>query len=115
MNRTVVFLAFASIALVGVVGIILIIHLRPDATATLISAISQILGMVSAFAVVAYGLGKLNEKVDTVRTQTNGTLSAKEDRIKRLEKLLISEGIDPHEETHDPRAAAGTEKGSGHD
>jgi hypothetical protein len=97
MNRTVVFVTFAVIALTGLVGVILIIQLRPDATATLIGAITQILGLVSAFAVVSYGLGKLNEKVDTVRTQTNGTLSAKEERIKQLEKQLIEKGINPHE------------------
>lgn len=97
MNRTVVFVTFAVIALTGLVGVILIIHLRPDATATLISAISQILGLVSAFAVVSYGLGKLNEKVDTVRTQTNGTLSAKEEKIQKLEKALIDKGVNPHE------------------
>ena len=75
MNRTVVFLAFATLAALGIIGATAILLLRPDATATLTGFIVQILGLASVAAVTFYGLGKANEKLERVEKQTNGTLS----------------------------------------
>jgi hypothetical protein len=84
MNRTVVFVTFAALAGVLVLGsVILAIH-RPDATATLNSLIVTVLAVVAGSAGTFYGLGKLNEKVDAVQRQTNGTLSKKDEEIAQL-------------------------------
>lgn len=85
MNRTAVFVTFSMLAGVGIVGaLVLSIH-RPDATATFIGLVVTILGLVATFAGTAYGLGRLGEKVEAVRHQTNGTLSARDERIAELE------------------------------
>lgn len=105
MNRTVVFVTFAALAGVLVLGsVILAIH-RPDATATLNSLIVTVLAVVAGSAGTFYGLGKLNEKVDAVKAQTeatqiqtNGTLTKERAENKRLLALLESNGIKAHEE-----------------
>ncbi|PPF21037.1 hypothetical protein [Rathayibacter sp. AY1A7] len=85
MNRTAVFVTFAFLACVGLVGaIILSIH-RPDALGGFVVLVGSLLGSVATFAGTAYGLGRLNEKVDAVKHQTNGTLSARDERIAVLE------------------------------
>jgi hypothetical protein len=75
VNKTVVFVCFSALAAVGLVGaVVLAIH-RPDATATFTSLIVTVLGIAASAAGTFYALGKQGEKLDAIKTQTNGTLS----------------------------------------
>ncbi|NRD25558.1 hypothetical protein [Frigoribacterium sp. VKM Ac-2836] len=75
MNKTAAFICFSALAAVGLIGaVVLAIH-RPDATATFTSLIVTVLGLASVAAGTFYQLGKQSDKIDTIRTQTNGTLS----------------------------------------
>ncbi|GAA0959176.1 hypothetical protein [Frigoribacterium faeni] len=76
MNKTAAFIAFIGLAAVGLIGsVVLAIH-RPDATATFTSLIVTILGLAVTAVGTFYALGKQGEKIDTIKSQTNGTLSA---------------------------------------
>lgn len=75
MNRTVVFITFAILAMLGVVGVVVIIVLSPEFTTVYTGFLINLLGMVTIAAGTFYGLGKMNDKVDIVKQQTNGTLS----------------------------------------
>lgn len=85
MNRTVVFLIFSTLAALSIVGVVLLLIIRPDATATFTAFVVQILALVSVAAGTFYGLGKANEKLETVTKQTNGTLSGLLQRNRELE------------------------------
>lgn len=95
MNKTAVFITFAALAGLGLVGsLVLLIH-RPDATATFTAFVMQTLGLVAVAAGTFYGLGKANEKLEVVQAQTNGNLSRRDAEIARLTKKLFDNGIDP--------------------
>jgi hypothetical protein len=70
------FICFSALAAIGLIGAtVLAIH-RPDASATFTSLIVTVLGLAATAAGTFYALGKQGEKIDTIKTQTNGTLSA---------------------------------------
>lgn len=97
MNKTVLFVTFACLAALGIIGgLVLMIH-RPDATATFTNLLVLILGLVVSAAGTFYALGKTNDKLDTVVRQTNGQLSSKEDEISRLRQKLADNGITPED------------------
>lgn len=99
MRKGLLFAGFVIVAVVGLVGVILIAHFRPDATATLLNAVTTILTLVSGFGILVYQLVKVNDKVNNVEQQTNGRLSSRDERIKNLEHELIKRGVNPHEPT----------------
>ncbi|MDZ5145329.1 hypothetical protein [Microbacterium testaceum] len=95
MNKTAVFVTFAALAALGIVGsVVLLIH-RPDATATFTAFVVQILGIAAVAAGTFYGFGKTNEKLEAVQKQTNGTLTKRDEEIERLRNRLHENGIDP--------------------
>ena len=74
--------------LAGIIGAVFLHLIRPDASATFATFVLQILGLATVAAGTFYGLGKVNEKVEAVAKQTNGTLSKKDDEIQRLRDEL---------------------------
>lgn len=94
MKRTVVFVVFACVATVGLIGVMVLLIHRPDASATFISTLVTVLSLISVFAGTAYGLGKLNEKVDTVQKQTNGQLEKRDARLETYQRIMRENGID---------------------
>jgi hypothetical protein len=75
MNKTVMFITFAVLVLVAFVGSVVLLVVRPDASATFIGQVVQLLGLVTVAAGTFAGIGKLGGQVEQVRSQTNGTLS----------------------------------------
>ena len=94
MNRTVIFVTFAALAGVGILGFTIILILRPDASATYTALLTTILGLVTLAAGQFYGFGKTQEQIKQVEVQTNGTLSRRDETIERLQGLLLEAGID---------------------
>lgn len=96
MNRTVVFIVFAVLCGLAIVGSVVLHLLRPDTALPFIGTVVTVLGLASVFAGTAYGLGKVNEKVEQVRKQTNGTTHKVIQLNEQLTQLLVSAvGIDP--------------------
>lgn len=106
MNKTVIFIVFATLAALGIVGAIVLLLHRPDATATFTAFVVQILGIAAIAAGTFYGFGKTNEKLEEVRAQTNGNLSAKEDQIAALTAELIKANRLLHPDNFDQTTGA---------
>lgn len=88
--RVIALLVFGGVIALGIIGIVVLLHFRPDASATLISALQNLLTTLSGFAVLAYGLHSVSRKVEKVETQTNGQLSSRDEEIRRLNDELIA-------------------------
>ncbi|MFD8768462.1 hypothetical protein [Microbacterium oxydans] len=84
MNKTAVFITFAILAALGLIGSLYLLVERPDASATFTALLVQILGLVVVAAGTFYALGKTNEKIEDVQKQTNGNLSRRDAEIERL-------------------------------
>lgn len=90
MNKTAVFITFAVLAALGLIGAIYLLVERPDATATFTSLLVQVLGLVAVAAGTFYGFGKTNEKLEEVQKQTNGNLHRRDQEIERLTRENIA-------------------------
>ncbi|SMQ73449.1 hypothetical protein [Agreia sp. VKM Ac-1783] len=106
MNKTAVFITFASVATVSIITAAVLLAVRPDASATLIQLIGTALALIAVFAGTVYGLGKQGEKIDTIQRQTNGTNTALHAENTRLTNLLIQRGINPDADTIEARKPA---------
>lgn len=95
MNKTTLFVTFAALAGIGIVGAVVLLITRPDATATLTTLLVTVLALVVNAAGSFNAIEKTNEKIDRVVKQTNGNLSALTDENTRLTNILIDQGIDP--------------------
>lgn len=88
MNKTVIFVTFAALAALGLVAGAYLLVERPDASATFTNLLVVVLGLVISAAGTFYGLGRVNEKLDKVQKQTNGTLTALMEENARLTRTL---------------------------
>lgn len=91
MNRTVMFVTFVCLAAMALIGAVVLLVHRPDATATFTAFVVQILGLVTLAAGTFYGLGKANEKLEAVRAQTNGNLTKLQGEVKDREQIILSQ------------------------
>lgn len=81
MNKTVVFVTFACLALVGLVGAVLLLMFKAEVYDSFVALILQILGLVTVAAGTFAALGNQASKLEVVKKQTNGTLSAMMEKI----------------------------------
>jgi len=88
MNKTAMFVTFAILAGLGLIGGVFIMLYRPDATATFTALLIQILGLVSLAGGTFYMLGKQGDKIEQIQHQTNGNLSKRDEEIARLQSEL---------------------------
>lgn len=97
MNKTVIYIVFAILASLGILGTVALLIYRPDASATFTAFVVQILGIAVVAAGTFYGFGKTNEKLEEVQKQTNGNLSRRDAEIERLtqENIELAKQIPP--------------------
>lgn len=88
MNKTLVTIAFFVLVLVGLIGAVLVLLIRPDQLGVYIPALLAVLAVASAAAVNFAGLAKQGTQitdtaatVKTIQKQTNGTTSALTDQL----------------------------------
>lgn len=84
MNKQVIFIIIAILAGVGLVGVFALQLIRPDASATLINFVFQLLMLLGGFGGLAAMQAQQNKEIETIKTNTNGTLSALRDENDRL-------------------------------
>ncbi|GAA2172403.1 hypothetical protein GCM10009846_10200 [Agrococcus versicolor] len=104
MNRTLIILAFVGLAAVGLAGGIIVHWLNPEAQATWGNFVFTMFGLATTAAVTVGGLKVVNDKVDEVKQQTNGRLTAMDDEVQRLRRVALDNGLDP--DTGEPIATA---------
>jgi mannitol-specific phosphotransferase system IIBC component len=68
MNKNTTYLAFAALIGLVIAGSVVLLIIRPDATATLVTQATILLGILASFAAQANNL-------DQIKKNTNGTLS----------------------------------------
>lgn len=89
MNKTAVFVTFAALAAVGLIGCTILLIFRPEATATFTSTLITVLGLAVSAAGTFYALGKQGEKIQEIQEQTNGNLHRRDQEIERLTRENI--------------------------
>lgn len=87
MNKQLIFIIIAALGGLGIVGVFVLLLIRPDATATLISFLFQLLAMLAAFGGLAYVQGK---EIETIKSNTNGTLTRRDEEIAALRAKLAA-------------------------
>lgn len=90
MNKQTIFIIIASIAGLGTVGVFVLLLIRPDATATLINYLFQLLALLGGFGGLAAMQAQQNKEIATIKTNTNGTLSRKDEEIAQLRSALAA-------------------------
>ncbi|MFS0714104.1 hypothetical protein ABC195_09475 [Microbacterium sp. 2P01SA-2] len=88
LSKNLVFAAVSIMIVLGLAGVVLLHLFRPDASATLVQTIVQFAGILTTLVTVLYGLGKVGDRIEVVRKQTNGTLSALREEIERKEAVI---------------------------
>lgn len=81
--KLVITIAYFTLAVVGLIAVVLIVVFRPDATATIIQFVGTTMAIASTGAVTFYMLGK-------IATQTNGANTALRERNAQLEDQIKS-------------------------
>lgn len=75
MNRTTIFVTFAALAGLGIIGAVVVAVVAAPLLGNVTSLIVTILGLVSVAAGTFHALGRVNEKVEVIQKQTNGTIT----------------------------------------
>lgn len=86
MNKTVMFVTFAALAVVGLAGTVALLIVRPESATTFTTLLITVLGLATTAGGTFYALGKQGEQIKKIDRQTNGTLSelrAENDRLTR--------------------------------
>lgn len=90
MNKTALFITFAAVATIGLVGLGAIYVLAPEHAPGFIAALITVLGLVSASATTFYMLGRQDTKLDEIKTNTNGNLTRLQDENAALRAQLAA-------------------------
>lgn len=112
MNRTVAILTFVILVALGVAGYVVLSIVKPDSRDAFVTFLLIMLGQVTIAWGILWNLGRTNDKLETVKKQTNGTLSTlvertdsqagiirdKETEIRVLKSLLSANGINHDEQ-----------------
>ena len=96
INPLIVFMTIAGLVALGLIGATLIILIRPDANATFTNTFVLIIGIAISFAGTVGVVTPIARRVKVVEKQTNGTLSKKDEEIKKLQMLVTDLGGNPH-------------------
>jgi hypothetical protein len=66
MNRNMMFLVFAAVLILGLIGAGLLLFFRPDASATFIGLLVTLLTTLTTTSVLFYGLSKQGTAIETI-------------------------------------------------
>lgn len=104
MNKTLIVVGFFILIGLGIVGAVVLLIFRPEHLASFIAAITTLLGIGSTAVIMIYGLGKQGQQLDTIKANTNGTLSKLQDENTKLTRIIVERGLDPTEASGQHRA-----------
>jgi hypothetical protein len=94
MNKTLIFIIIAVLAGLGLIGVFALQLVRPDASATLINFVFQLLMLLGGFGGLAAMQAQQNKEIETIKKNTNGTLTRKDDEIATLRAALAEHAPD---------------------
>lgn len=88
MNKTVIFITFVALAAVGLAGSVLLLIIRPESVSSFTTLLITVLGLATTAAGTFAALGKQGKEIETIKRQTNGTLTARDNEIAALRAAL---------------------------
>lgn len=88
LSKNLAFAAIAGIIALGIIGVVLLYVLRPDATANFIQTVVTFAGILTTAITLLYGLGKIGDRVEVVQKQTNGNLAARDAIIAEKDAII---------------------------
>lgn len=88
MNKNVAFIVIGSLVAIGLIGSVVLHLLRPDTVAAFMPNLITLLGLIVTAAGTIYSLGKLDQKMDSVHKNTNGTLTALRAAIDEKDNII---------------------------
>lgn len=94
MNKTLIAICFFILIGLGIIGAVVLLVYRPDQLGSFIAAITTLLGIGSTAVLMIYGLGKQGQQLDTIKANTNGTLSKLQEENTRLTDIIAERGLD---------------------
>lgn len=89
------FVTFAVLAGLGIIGSAFLLVHRPDASATFNTQTILLLGLVTTAAGTFAALDRQGKKLEQIEKQTNGNLSRRDEEITMLRAQLSENGITP--------------------
>lgn len=89
MNKNLLFTIFATLAGLGLGGYVVVLILVPENAAAFVGTLISILAIVSGSATTFYMLGKQQNTLEEVKTQTNGANTALREENARLTQQLL--------------------------
>lgn len=97
VNKNLALIVVGALVCLALVGGVVLHVLRPDTVAAFMPNVITLLGLMITAVGTIYGLGKINEKVDGVHKNTNGTLSALREENDRLtrENVALAKQVPP--------------------
>jgi hypothetical protein len=75
VNKTVLFVTFAVLIALGIIGAVIILLVRPDSVGAFTTLLVTVLGLAVTASGTFYYLGQQGKQIETIKTQTNGTTS----------------------------------------
>jgi len=109
MNKTLITLGFFFVILVGIIGLVILLVVRPEMAGSFLTMLTGLLGVGTTGVVLIYGLGTQQKTLETIRANTNGNLTAKELENRRLTDVIMAayqaEPAGAHSAPRAPQAA----------
>ena len=104
MNKTVVFITYAVLVALGLIGTVLLLIVAPQHFGTFTGFVVVLLGLATSTAANFWQLGKAKEQIQEVRTetsekldivqrQTNGTLTKLTDRLEEKNDIIAKQAL----------------------
>lgn len=90
MNKTLITLGFFFVILIGIIGLVILLVVRPTMAGTFLTMLTGLLGVGTTGVVLIYGLGTQQKTLETIRANTNGNLTAKELENRRLTDVIMA-------------------------
>lgn len=88
MNKTLAFILITALAVFGLAGVVVLLILAPEKADTLTNLLLQLLVMLGGFGGLAAIQSRQGKEIETIKHNTNGTLSAKDAEIATLRATL---------------------------
>jgi predicted PurR-regulated permease PerM len=72
VNKTAIALAYIALAVIGFIGAVVILIFKPESFGVLVGFVVTLLAVVVTGTTTIYSLGKQNQTLAQIQTQTNG-------------------------------------------
>ncbi len=91
MNKNKALIIIAVLAGLGLIGAVVLLIIAPDGYEQFGDLFVNLILLLGGFAGLTYAQGKQGESIETIKANTNGTLTRKDDEIAALRAALAEQ------------------------